>query len=104
MNIIHPAISQNVFQVYIYCQQPDNHQSQRMIKMILNCRLTLHGVTRPLTVKVRHIGSGSDPWGGFRAGFETAFTIIRSDFGMTHMLGGVGNEVELTVDIEGIRQ
>ncbi|OEU64937.1 MAG: hypothetical protein BBJ57_00665 [Desulfobacterales bacterium PC51MH44] len=72
--------------------------------MILNCRLTLHGVTRPLTVKVRHIGSGSDPWGGFRAGFETAFTIIRSDFGMTHMLGGVGNEVELTVDIEGIRQ
>jgi len=70
----------------------------------VSCRLTLHGVTRPLTVKVRHIGSGSDPWGGYRAGFETTFTIKRSDFGMMRMLGGVGNEVELTVNIEGIRQ
>ena len=67
-------------------------------------RLTFHGVTRPLTVEVRHIGSGYDPWGGFRAGFETVFTIKRSDFGMTHMLGGVGDEVKLTVNIEGIRQ
>ena len=67
-------------------------------------RLTCHGVTRPLTVKVRHIGSGYDPWGGFRAGFETSFVIKRSDFGMTHMLGGVGDDVELTITIEGIRQ
>jgi polyisoprenoid-binding protein YceI len=70
----------------------------------VRCRLTLHGVTRPLTVKVWHIGSGSDPWGGYRAGFETTFTIKRSDFGMTRMLGGLGDEVELTVNIEGIRQ
>jgi polyisoprenoid-binding protein YceI len=70
----------------------------------VSCRLTLHGITRPLTVKVRHIGSGSDPWGGYRAGFETTFLIKRSDFGMTHMLGGVGDNVELTVNIEGIRK
>ncbi len=67
-------------------------------------RLTCHGVTQPLIVEVRHIGSGYDPWGGFRAGFETSFVIKRSDFGMTHMLGGVGDEVELTITIEGIRQ
>ncbi len=70
----------------------------------VRCRLTLHGVTSPLTVKVRHIGSGSDPWGGYRAGFETTFLIKRSDFGMTHMLGGVGDKVELTVNSEGIRK
>ena len=67
-------------------------------------RLSFHGVTRPLTVKVEHIGSGKDPWGGYRAGFETSFMVKRSDFGMTHMLGGVGDEVRLTVNIEGIRK
>lgn len=84
-------------------------QSDKFKKMSDNIysvsgRLTCHGVTRPITVKVRHIGSGYDPWGGFRAGFETSFVIKRSDFGMTHMLGGVGDEVGLTVTIEGIRQ
>lgn len=67
-------------------------------------QLNFHGVTRPLTVKVEYIGSGKDPWGGYRAGFETSFKVKRSDFGMTHMLGGVGDEVRLTVNIEGIRQ
>lgn len=67
-------------------------------------KLSLHGVTRPIKVSVKLIGSGFDPWGGFRAGFETAFTVKRSDFGITHMLGSVGDEVHLTVGIEGIRQ
>jgi polyisoprenoid-binding protein YceI len=67
-------------------------------------RLSFHGVTRPLTVEVEHIGSGKDPWGGYRAGFETSFKVKRSDFGMTHMLGGVGDEVRLSVNVEGIRQ
>ncbi len=66
--------------------------------------LSFHGVTRPLTVKVEYIGSAKDPWGGYRAGFETSFKVKRSDFGMTHMLGGVGDEVRLTVNIEGIRK
>lgn len=65
--------------------------------------LSFHGVTRPLTVKVEFIGSGKDPWGGHRAGFETAFTIKRSDFGMTHMLGSVGDEVQLNVNVEAVR-
>lgn len=66
--------------------------------------LTLHGVTRPLTVRVLHVGSGQDPWGGYRSGFETTFTIKRSDFGMTGMIGSVGDDVELTVNIEGVRK
>jgi polyisoprenoid-binding protein YceI len=66
--------------------------------------LNLHGITRPLTASVHHTGSGKDPWGGYRTGYETTFTIKRSDFGMTTMLNGVGDEVRITVSIEGIRK
>jgi polyisoprenoid-binding protein YceI len=66
--------------------------------------LTLLGNSRPLTVKALDTGSGQDPWGNFRRGFETSFQIKRSDFGMNFMLGGVSDEVEITVSVEGIRQ
>ncbi len=66
--------------------------------------LTLLGKTRPVTVKAHATGSGKDPWGNFRKGFETAFSIKRSDFGMNFMMGGVSDEVNLTVSFEGIRQ
>jgi polyisoprenoid-binding protein YceI len=66
--------------------------------------LTLLGKTRPITVEVNATGAGKDPWGNFRRGFETSFSINRSDFGMTFMMGGVSDEVNLTVSVEGIRQ
>jgi polyisoprenoid-binding protein YceI len=66
--------------------------------------LTLLGNTRPITVEVNATGAGKDPWGNFRRGFETSFSIKRSDFGMTFMMGGVSDEVNLTVSVEGIRQ
>ncbi len=66
--------------------------------------LTFLGKTRPITIEVRDSGAGKDPWGGFRRGFETAFTIKRSDFGMDFMMGGVSDEVNLIVSVEGIRQ
>jgi polyisoprenoid-binding protein YceI len=66
--------------------------------------LTLHGVTQPVTVEARHIGSGKDPWGGYRTGFQATFRIRRSEYGMDQLLNSVGDEVELTVAIEAIRQ
>ena len=66
--------------------------------------ITLLGQSRPLSVKVQSTGSGKDPWGNFRRGFETSFTIKRSDFGMNFMLGGVSDEVVITVSVSGIRQ
>jgi polyisoprenoid-binding protein YceI len=66
--------------------------------------LTLLGKTRPMTVEVNATGAGKDPWGNFRRGFETSFSIKRSDFGMGFMMGGVSDEVNLTVSVEGIRQ
>lgn len=65
---------------------------------------TLLGKTRPITVEVHGTGAGKDPWGNFRRGFETSFSIKRSDFGMNFMMGGVSDEVNLTVSVEGIRQ
>lgn len=66
--------------------------------------LTLHGVTRPLAVKLERTGSGPGMKGEYRAGFETTFEIKRSDFGMTQLLGGVGDEVRLIVSVEATRQ
>jgi polyisoprenoid-binding protein YceI len=66
--------------------------------------LTLHGVTRPLTVKLEHVGAAKDPFGMYRNGFETTFVIRRSEFGVKAMPEGVGEEVRVTVAIEGLRQ
>lgn len=66
--------------------------------------LTLLGKTRPITVKARQTGEGKDPWGNYRLGFETSFTVKRSDFGMDFMMGVAGDDVLLTVSVEGIRQ
>mgnify|MGYP000483234601 CR=1 FL=1 len=39
-------------------------------KAELKGKLTLHGVTRDITIDVTEIGGGKDPWGGYRQGFE----------------------------------
>jgi|SRR5579864_1650316 len=62
--------------------------------------MTIHGVTKPVSLKVEQTGVAQNPRGGQVAGFETVFTIKRSEFGMTNMLGMVGDEVRITVNIE----
>jgi polyisoprenoid-binding protein YceI len=65
---------------------------------------TLHGVTRPITITAKKIGEGKDPWGGYRIGFESTFTIKRSDYGMNKMIEAVGDEVTITFATEGIKK
>ena len=65
--------------------------------------LTLHGVTQFVTVQAVKTGEIQIPGGEVRTGFETTFTVKRSDYGMKYMLGGVGDRVELTVSVEGVR-
>ncbi|MBI1337825.1 MAG: polyisoprenoid-binding protein [Phycisphaera sp.] len=65
--------------------------------------LTLMGVTKPLTVKLVKNAEGKDPWGKERDGFDTEFTIKRSDFGMDKMLENIGDDVHLYVSFEGIK-
>jgi polyisoprenoid-binding protein YceI len=63
--------------------------------------LTLHGVTRPVSVSVAKTGAGKDPRGRQIAGVEAKLTLKRSDFGMRFMLEGVSDEVQITVSLEG---
>src|SRR4029077_17687580 len=52
--------------------------------------LTLKGVTRTIELDVEFLGTGGDPWGGTRAGFEATTEINRKDFGVNFngFLGG----------------
>jgi polyisoprenoid-binding protein YceI len=71
---------------------------------ILKGNLTLRGETRPVTIEVTKIGEGPDPWGGYRVGFTGTTRIALADFGITKFLGKKSTEVELVLDIEGVRR
>lgn len=73
-------------------------------KATLTGDLTLHGVTKPITIEVDRIGNGPDPWGGYRRGFEGRTSIKLADFGIVKNLGPASRELELTLSLEGIRQ
>ena len=61
--------------------------------------LTLHGVTKPITLKARLIGSGTNPLDKmFTVGFEATGTIVRSQFGVKQYVPLVGDDVTLTID------
>ncbi len=78
--------------------------------------LTIRGVTRKVTLKVRYLGQWATPWWEdgedkgpkTRAGFVATTTINRHDFGMTWNgtldRGGVvvGDTVEITLDAEAV--
>jgi len=72
---------------------------------ILHGKLTLHGVTKNIAIQVTQIGTGPDPWGGYRRGFEGHTTLHLSDYKMkkSGMLGSVAENVEIFLSIEGVR-
>jgi polyisoprenoid-binding protein YceI len=65
---------------------------------------TLRGVTKPLTLNVQAIGSGPDPKGAFRTGWEATATLKRSDFEVKALVPAVSDEVSLIIAVEGIKQ
>lgn len=72
--------------------------------------LTIRDVTKPVTLDVDVLGFGSDGYGAYRAAFEAHTKINRQDFGVSWndvLEGGglmVGNEVDINLSIEAIRQ
>jgi polyisoprenoid-binding protein YceI len=66
--------------------------------------LTFRGMTKPIAIDLEHVGEGDDPWGKYRCGFHTTFSISRRAFGMDYMPQGLGDEIVLMVGLEGIRQ
>jgi polyisoprenoid-binding protein YceI len=66
-------------------------------------QLTLHGVKKEITVALAETGR-ADVRGKNVMGFEGKFAIKRSDFGMTGMMGGVGDDITFMVTLEGALQ
>jgi polyisoprenoid-binding protein YceI len=68
--------------------------------------LTMHCVSKEITIPVTHLGFVKDPWGGNRSGFELNTVLNRKDFGLTWNktldAGGVvvGDEVKISVNLE----
>jgi polyisoprenoid-binding protein YceI len=64
-------------------------------------KLTLHGVTKPVTLDVTVNKVGQNPLDKINsAGFSARGTLKRSDFGMKAFLGAIGDEVDLIIEIE----
>lgn len=66
--------------------------------------LTLHGVTKEITLEAEMIGHGKDPWGGYRMGFEAETTLRLADFGIDKDLGPSSETLEMIISVEGVRQ
>lgn len=68
-------------------------------------QLSLLGVSRPVVLEVTRNRVARNTFNLKQtAGFSARTTIRRSDFGMRRMLAAVGDEVEIVLEIEGIRE
>ena len=70
--------------------------------------LTMHGVTKKVTIPVDFLGTAKTP-NGEKAGFETSFTLNRKDYGIIWnrvMDAGpvLGEDVKVTISVEADRQ
>jgi polyisoprenoid-binding protein YceI len=64
--------------------------------------LTIHGVTRQVTLPLRMLGEGKGPFGDQRTGFLCQVELKRSDYGMRNLLDMVGDAVGITISFEGM--
>jgi polyisoprenoid-binding protein YceI len=68
--------------------------------------LTIHGVTKTVTLPVSFLGFGKDPRGNEKGGFEIETTLNRKDYGIVWNRaideGGVllGDDVKVTIELE----
>jgi polyisoprenoid-binding protein YceI len=68
--------------------------------------LTMHGVAKEMTFPFKVLGFGTDPWGGYRTGFEAKTSLKASDFGFGWGIkpnASVGDDIEITLLIEGVK-
>ena len=65
--------------------------------------LTLHGVTKSITVNMEKTGEAQTQM-GYRSGWQTEVDLKRSDYGMNGLQGPVGDEVHLIIAFEAVKQ
>lgn len=77
---------------------------------LLDGELSLHGITRPVTLALQVDGIlASSPFGDTRAGFSATAEINRSDFDIKFGIAdsggvGLGDKVQITIEVEAILQ
>ncbi|NOU28331.1 MAG: YceI family protein [Polyangiaceae bacterium] len=70
--------------------------------------LTIHGVTKEVTLHSLFEGRGKDPWGGERVAFAAKTSVNREDFGLTWNqvleAGGVlvSSKIEIELEIQAV--
>ena len=63
--------------------------------------LTLHGVTKPVTLALRLNGAGPHPMRKVPAiGFTATGTVKRSEFGVAAYVPMVGDDLEVRIEVE----
>jgi len=66
--------------------------------------LTMHGVTKSITVPVTKTGEADTKMMGYRTGWETQVDLKRSDYGINGLQGPVGDDVHLIISFEAQKQ
>jgi len=72
--------------------------------------LTMHGVTKEVTLPVSFLGFAKDPWGNEKAGFEVTTTLNRKDYGLLWNKnldnGGylLGDDVAVSINLEAVKK
>lgn len=72
--------------------------------MKLTGKLTMHGVTKAVTIPLKYLGEGKGPYGMDRCGFMSTFSVKRSDFGMKGMLPAIGDQITIMFSFEGVQK
>lgn len=65
--------------------------------------LTLHGVTKEITVPITKTGEKDTGRMGYRTGWVSEVHLKRSDYGMKGMMGPIGDDVHLTMSFEAVK-
>ncbi len=77
--------------------------------IVVQGRLTIKGVTKPVELRGSYVGAGVDPYGNDRIGLELAGTVDRTEFGLkwnAPLPGGdflLPNEVVLRANLAAVK-
>jgi polyisoprenoid-binding protein YceI len=66
--------------------------------------LTMHGVTKSITVPIEKTGEGDTKMMGVRTGWETTVNLKRSDYDIKGLLGPVADDVMIRISFEAVKQ